>query len=138
VIMTPHLMQQITNSQGAVIQTYRPTPMLTAATPVAAASVSKLMQTVANDTVPGATANGIFPVSWHVAVKTGTAQAPTPSGVEETDDWMIGFMPANGTPKIAIAVVVPQQSFSVTGAIVAGPIVKQVFQAYLNETGAQG
>lgn len=138
VIMTPHLMQQITNGQGAVIETYQPTPMLTAATPAAAASVNKLMQTVANDTVPDATANNIFPVSWHVAVKTGTAQAPTPSGVEETDDWMIGFMPAIGTPKIAIAVVVPQQSFSVTGAIVAGPIVKQVFQAYLNETGGQG
>jgi peptidoglycan glycosyltransferase len=138
VIMTPHLMEQITNSQGAVIQTYRPTPMLTASTPAAAASVSKLMVAVANDTVPGATASGIFPVSWHVAVKTGTAQAPTPSGVEETDDWMIGFLPAVGTPKLAIAVVVPQQSFSVTGAIVAGPIVKQVFQAYLNETSAPG
>jgi cell division protein FtsI/penicillin-binding protein 2 len=51
---------------------------------------------------------------------------------------MIGFMPAIGTPKLAIAVVVPYQSFSVTGAQVAGPIVKQVFQAYLNETGGQG
>jgi hypothetical protein len=35
-------------------------------------------------------------------------------------------------------VVVPQQSFSVTGALVAGPIVKQVFEAYLAETGGQG
>jgi cell division protein FtsI/penicillin-binding protein 2 len=96
------------------------------------------MQNVANDTVPGATANGIFPVSWHVAVKTGTAQVQAPTGPEQTDDWMIGFLPAIGTPKLAIAVVVPYQSFSVTGAQVAGPIVKQVFQAYLNETGGQG
>ncbi len=138
VIMTPHLMEQIRDSQGNAVATYQPTPMLTVSTPAAAAAVSKLMQSVANDTVSGATANGIFPVSWHVAVKTGTAQVQAPNRPEQTDDWMIGFMPAVGTPKLAIAVVVPQQSFSVTGAQVAGPIVKQVFQAYLDETGGQG
>jgi peptidoglycan glycosyltransferase len=137
VIMTPHLMSQITDSQGNVVAKYKPSPMLTAGTAAAATSVNRLMQTVANDTVPGATANGIFPVSWHVAVKTGTAQVQKPGVAEETDDWMIGFMPAVGTPKVAIAVVVPQQTFSVTGAIVAGPIVKQVLQAYLTETGGQ-
>jgi peptidoglycan glycosyltransferase len=138
VIMTPHLMKEITDAQGAVVKTYDPKPMLTAATPSAAAAVSKLMVTVANDTVPGATANGIFPVSWHVAVKTGTAQVQAPVGPEQTDDWMIGFMPAVGTPQIAIAVVVPEQPFSGLGAADAGPIVKQVFQAYLDETGGQG
>lgn len=138
VIMTPHLMEKITDSQGAVVKTYKPTPMLTAATPAAAAAVTKLMISVANDTVPGATANGIFPVSWHVAVKTGTAQVQAPVGPEQTDDWMIGFMPAVGTPQIAIAVVVPDQGFTGTGAGEAGPIVKQVFQAYLSETGGQG
>jgi peptidoglycan glycosyltransferase len=137
VIMTPHLMQQIRDSQGNVVTTYQPTPMLTASTPAAAAAVGKLMQSVANNTVSGATANGIFPVSWHVAVKTGTAQVQAPTGPEETDDWMIGFMPAVGTPKLAIAVVVPYQSFSVTGAQIAGPIMKKVFQAYLDETGGQ-
>jgi peptidoglycan glycosyltransferase len=138
VIMTPHLMAQITNSQGAVVKTYDPKPMLTAATPAAAAAVSKLMVSVANDTVRDATANGIFPVSWHVAVKTGTAQVQAPTGPERTDDWMIGFMPGLGTSTIAIAVVVPEQSFTGTGAGEAGPIVKQVLQAYLNEAGGQG
>jgi peptidoglycan glycosyltransferase len=136
VIMTPHLMEQITGAQGNVIATYKPKPMMTASTPAAASAVAKLMTTVANDTVPDATANGIFPVSWHVAVKTGTAQVQAPTGPEQTDDWMIGFMSA-GTAPIAIAVVVPEQSFTGTGAGEAGPIVKQVFQAFLNETGAQ-
>ncbi len=138
VIMTPHLMEKITNSQGAVVKTYTPTPMLTASTPAAASAVTKLMVAVANNTVPGATANGIFPVSWHVAVKTGTAQVQAPTGPEQTDDWMIGFMPADGTAQIAIAVVVPDQSFTGTGAGEAGPIVKKVFEAYLNEAGGQG
>ena len=93
---------------------------------------------MANDTVPGATANGIFPVSWHVAVKTGTAQVQAPTGPEQTDDWMIGFMPAVGTARS------PSRSWSLTraspvpGRSVAGPIVKKVFQAYLNEAGGQG
>jgi cell division protein FtsI/penicillin-binding protein 2 len=91
---------------------------------------------VANDTVPNATANGIFPISWHVAVKTGTAQAPKSPTLEQTDDWMIGFMPAVGTPQVAIAVVVPEQSFTGTGAGEAGPIVKKVLQAYLTQIGS--
>ncbi|HEX3795485.1 MAG TPA: penicillin-binding transpeptidase domain-containing protein [Acidimicrobiales bacterium] len=140
VIMTPHLMAQIRDAQGNIVKTYKPTPMLTAASPSAAAAVNKLMQAV--NTAPGATARGLFPDSWHVAIKTGTAQAPvtSPSGVttEETDDWMIGFMPAVGTPRIAVAVVEPQQSFTGTGAGEAGPLVKKVFQAYLDETGSQG
>ena len=35
-----------------------------------------------------------LPGSWHMAVKTGTAQVQAPTGPEQTDDWMIGFLPA--------------------------------------------
>jgi peptidoglycan glycosyltransferase len=133
VIMTPHLMEAIRDAQGNLVKTYQPTPMLDAASQTAAASVNDLMQGVASH----GTAAGIFPASWDVAVKTGTAQVQAPNVSEQTDDWMIGFMPAKGTPKLAIAVVVPYQSQDLTGAVVAGPIVKAVFGAYLNET-AQG
>jgi cell division protein FtsI/penicillin-binding protein 2 len=107
--------------------------MLTAASQTAAASVDDLMQGVASH----GTAAGIFPASWDVAVKTGTAQVKV-AQVEQTDDWMIGFMPARGTPRLAIAVVVPYQSQDLTGAVVAGPIVKAVFGAYLKENGGPG
>ncbi len=53
VIMTPHLMDQVRDSQGNVVATYKPTPMLTVSTPAAAAAVGKLMQNVADDTVSG-------------------------------------------------------------------------------------
>jgi peptidoglycan glycosyltransferase len=131
VVMTPHLMERVVDSQGNVVTTYQPTPMMTAATQAAAASVNDLMLGVASH---GTAAAVGFPAAWNVAVKTGTAQFPGGS-VEQTDDWMIGFMPGKGTPKLAIAVVVPDQSQDLTGAIVAGPIVKAVFQAYVNETG---
>jgi peptidoglycan glycosyltransferase len=132
VIMTPHLMSQITNSQGAVVTTYQPTPMSTVATAAETAAITKLMQGVAID----GTAAGIFPPAWHVAVKTGTAQVQAPTGPEQTDDWMIGFLPAaTGASQLAVAVVVPYQAYSLTGAQIAGPIVRQVMQAYLTETG---
>jgi peptidoglycan glycosyltransferase len=137
VIMTPHLMQQIRDSQGNVVTTYQPTPMLTAATQQAAASVNTLMQSVV--TTPGATASGIgFPPQWQMAVKTGTAQVQAPNQPEQTDDWLIGFDNAKGAPNIAIAVIVPYQAVSATGAAVSGPIMKSVVQAYMNQTGAAG
>jgi len=45
-----------------------------------------------------------------------------------TDDWMIGFAPANN-PKIAVAVVLPLQPFAGTGAAYAGPIMKAMLDA---------
>jgi peptidoglycan glycosyltransferase len=132
-IMTPHLMQQIRDSQGNVVTTYQPTPMLTASTQQAASSVNTLMQSV----VTGGTASQVgFPAAWDMAVKTGTAQ--TGNSASNTDDWMIGFPQAKGVPKLAIAVVVPYQGISQTGAEVSGPIVKAVVQAYMNQTGAAG
>jgi len=35
-------------------------------------------------------------------------------------------------------VVVPYQAYSLTGAQIAGPIVRQVVAAYIGETGGQG
>ena len=135
VVMTPHLMSQITDSQGSVVKTYTPSAMSTVTTSAEAAEITKLMQSVAVD----GTAAGIFPASWHIAVKTGTAQVQAPSGPEQTDDWMIGFLPAaSGASQLAIAVVVPYQAFSLTGAQIAGPIVRQVVAAYLGQAGGQG
>jgi peptidoglycan glycosyltransferase len=135
VIMTPHLMQQIRDSQGNVVTSYQPTPMLTAASQQAASSVNTLMQSVATE----GTAAGVgFPPEWQMAVKTGTAQVQAPNQPEETDDWLIGFDNAKGVPNLAIAVIVPYQAVSATGAAVSGPIMKAVVQAYLNQIGAQG
>ena len=69
--------------------------------------------------VVSGTAAGVgFPKSLDVAVKTGTAQ--TGNGASNTNDWMIGFAPAND-PKVAVAVEVPLQATSTSGAEIAGP-----------------
>jgi peptidoglycan glycosyltransferase len=122
VIMKPHVMSRILDPKDNVVQTYQPTQWLRATSAQTAQSVSTLMQAVvSNPPGPyGGTAYGIFPSSWQVAAKTGTAQIQG-----GTTDWMIAFAPASH-PQVAIAVVVPDQALSASGARVSGPIVKAV------------
>ncbi len=127
VLMTPHLMSSIHDSQGALVTQYTPKPAATVSSPSVAQQVTSLMEGVITN--PSGTAAGVgFPSYLCAAVKTGTAQTSTQTGL--TDTWMIGFAPANH-PQIAVAVVVPFQSNSLDGAHVAGPIVKAVMQAAL-------
>ena len=124
VLMTPHLMSTIHDSQGALVQSYTPRPVSTVATAQAAQQVTSLMESV---TQRGGTAAGVpFPSYLCAAVKTGTAQTDPTTGL--TDTWMIGFAPANN-PQVAVAVVVPRQANSSDGASVAGPIMNRVLQA---------
>jgi peptidoglycan glycosyltransferase len=134
VIMTPHVMQQIRDTQGNLVKTYTPTKWLAATNPLTAAAVTQLMQGVVND--PGGTAGGVgFPASWNVAAKTGTAETGTGNvtGSNLTNDWMIAFAPAND-PKVAVAVMVPNQPGSQTGASTSGPPMLTILGAALAAT----
>jgi len=125
VVMTPHLMSSIHDSQGALVEQYSPKPMPRTASPQTAQQVISLMEGV----IAHGTASGVgFPPYLCAAVKTGTAQTGAAQGVNH--DWMIGLAPANN-PQIAVAVVVPDQNISSDGASVAGPIMKAVMQAAL-------
>jgi len=125
-LMTPHVMAQIRDAQGAVVQTYKPTVYKQSLSAAAAAQIVPLMVQVA---ISGTAGDVGFPRSLDVAVKTGTAQ--TGNGSSNTNDWMIGFAPAND-PKVAVAVEVPLQPTSDTGALVAGPIMLKMLEAALN------
>ena len=127
VVMTPHVMEQIRDNQGHLITSYTPKPWLTATSQTTAAAVTSLMQKVVTQgtAAPGAGFSG-FPAAWNVAAKTGTAE--TGGGVlgnSLTNDWMVAFAPAND-PKVAVAVAVPNQPFSATGAQVSGPPTKAI------------
>ena len=88
VIMTPHVMQSIRDSQGNPVTAYAPKPWLTATSPLTATAVTKLMQGVVND--PLGTAAGVgFPAFWNVAAKTGTAETgPGGLGDKRLDDCL--------------------------------------------------
>ena len=127
-IMTPHVMSQIRDSQGNLVSVGKPTVWLKATSPATAAAVSTLMQHV----VQYGTASGVgFPPQDEVAAKTGTAQVGV--GNTATTDWMIAFAPASH-PKVAVAVVIPNQSLSATGAEISGPVVNAMIQAALAQS----
>jgi penicillin-binding protein A len=123
VIMTPHLLSQVHDSQGNVVTSYQPKPWQRPVSQATAGQITSLMEAVAQY----GTASGIFSPSLQVAVKTGTAQ----SGLGNNNDWMIGFAPASN-PQIAVAVVVPQQAIESDGAGVAGPIMDAMLTAALS------
>jgi penicillin-binding protein A len=129
VIMTPHVMYEIEDSQGNLVAHYTPKPWLTATSPATAATVTGLMQKV----VTNGTATEVgFPPQDDVAAKTGTAQVLNSTAI---DAWMIAFAPAYA-PKIAVAVMIPNvpdvYSPNGTGAQIAGPVMKAMIEAALS------
>lgn len=124
-IMTPHLMMQVRDQQGRLVSAYEPHLWKQATTPSVASQISVLMQQVV--TQGTATGVGFLPQD-DVAAKTGTAQ--TGNATADTHNWMILFAPASN-PVVAIAVVMPFQPTSGTGAEVAGPIARCMVEAAL-------
>ena len=72
VIMTPHLLDRVTGSQGQAVETYKPKAWLTATSPATAAKLTKLMLSVVNS--PNGTGVAARIPGIEVAGKTGTAQ----------------------------------------------------------------
>jgi len=127
IIQAPHLLREIRDQQGNLVQRYQPHTWRIATSPQVAATVAGLMrQVVTNGT---ATSVGFRPDN-DVAAKTGTAQTSATNVNLKTDDWMIAFAPAN-RPVVAIAVLLPNQALSATGAEVAGPIMKCMIEGAL-------
>lgn len=126
-IMVPHVMAQIRDNQGNVVQQWKARTWLQATSAATAGSVTSMMIGV----VQGGTATNVALPGVQVAAKTGTAQLGLGTG--QTDDWMVAFAPAGAgqTPRVAVAVVVTGQAPSATGASVAGPIVKAVLSSAL-------
>ncbi|MGH9300966.1 MAG: peptidoglycan D,D-transpeptidase FtsI family protein [Acidimicrobiales bacterium] len=124
-IMTPHVMAQIRDTQGNVVETYHPHSWLQATSAATAGTVTSMMIGV----VQGGTATNMAIPGTQVAAKTGTAQG---AGTSNTT-WMVAFAPAQN-PTVAVAVAVePQPSFgpNPTGAEIAGPIARAMLVAAL-------
>jgi peptidoglycan glycosyltransferase len=127
IIMAPHILDHVTNSQNQTVETYRPSKWLTATSPETAASVTSLMESVVNSPNGTGTAAAIPGIT--VAGKTGTAQ----TGTGLTDDWFVAFAPAQD-PQIAVSVVLPNQGGSndYQGGTIAAPVAKALIEAYLS------
>jgi len=124
-MMTPHVMYEIRDQYGNLVERYQPTPWHQATSLKTADAVRDLMVQV----VRNGTASSVgFPPQDDVAAKTGTAQVGV--GNTNTTDWMIAFAPASA-PRVAIAVALPNQPKSAFGATAAGPLLKAMIEAAL-------
>jgi peptidoglycan glycosyltransferase len=124
VIMTPHVLGDVRDTDGNVVQRFDPKPWLTAVPPDVARQVRDMMVGVVergtgtNARIPGVS----------VAGKTGTAQ----TGANKSDVWFIAFAPAEA-PRVAVAVMLENQpnADEATGGALAAPIAQAVLRAAL-------
>ena len=126
-IMTPHILDRVTNAQNQVVGSYHPKVWRQATSPATATQVTQLMESVVNS--PNGTGGLARIPGVVVAAKTGTAQ----TGTGKIDAWFIAFAPA-ANPEIAVAVVLPDQPSQneYQGGTLAAPIAKAMIEAYLS------
>ena len=125
IIMKPHVMAEVRDSEGGVVRTYQAEQWMKAMEPQNAASLRDMMITVVNNGTAGrAAVPGV-----QVAAKTGTAQTVG----DNSHAWLIAFAPAE-QPRVAVAVIVESQpglGDTVTGGRIAAPIAQAVLKAAL-------
>jgi penicillin-binding protein A len=132
VIMSPHLLGRVTNSQGQTVRAYKPTPWLKATSAETANKLTSLMLSVVNS--PDGTGVAAQIPGVQVAGKTGTAQ----TGGPDIETWFAAFAPVPD-PQIAVAVLVENQPSAdeFQGGTIAAPIAKAMIEAYL-QPGSDG
>ena len=127
VIMKPHVMKEIDDSDGNLVRRFNDSQWRTAVSPSTAQAITALMVSV----VQGGTGTAARISGVTVAGKTGTAQAPD-GGVHA---WFIGFAPT-ATTVVAVAVIVEHGGSlgsEATGGHVAAPIAAKILRAALNQ-----
>jgi len=127
-VMTPHVLRDVQDQDGNVVDTYDPDVWTTAMDRATAA----LMRDAMRGVVDSGTATGLAVPGFDVGGKTGTAQLGTDPA--RSHAWIIGFGgPVGGEPTIAVAVIVEGQpgASEQTGGRVAAPIAQAVLAAYL-------
>jgi len=124
VIMTPHVLSEVRDTDGTVVDKYDPKPWLSAVP----ADVARTTRDMMVGVVTGGTGTRAQIPGVSVAGKTGTAQ----TGLNTSHTWFIAFAPAEA-PRVAIAVMLENQPSSdeATGGALAAPIAQAVMRAAL-------
>jgi peptidoglycan glycosyltransferase len=130
-LMKPYLIQQVTASDLAVVQSAQQSQLSQATTSAVANNVKQMMIAVVQQ--PGGTAFAFNQNNEGVQIagKTGTAQNLLNGASPNPDAVFTAFAPADN-PKIAVGVIIQGGGY---GAISAAPIAVAVIKAYLATLG---
>jgi peptidoglycan glycosyltransferase len=130
-IMTPHVMREVRDDQGDVVDTYDPQVWTTPMSSATAETLREAMISVVSDGTATRLDDEV-PEGTVVGGKTGTAELA--GGSNSAHAWIIGFAgPAGQPPEVAVAVLVEAQPgvSEQTGGRVAAPIAAQVLRQAL-------
>ncbi|MCB1004681.1 MAG: penicillin-binding protein 2 [Acidimicrobiales bacterium] len=124
-LMTPHVMREVRDRQGAVVTSYEPSTWLEPLDPTQAATLREdMIGVVTNGSGTAAQVPG-----FEIGGKTGTAQL---GDGQRVHTWFIAFGGQPGqVPSVAVAVVVLNQPLSGTGGGTAAPIAQAMLSAAL-------
>jgi penicillin-binding protein A len=130
-IMTPHVMREVRDDQGDVVDTYDPQVWTTPMSSATAETLRQAMIAVVTDGTAERLDDEV-PDGTVVGGKTGTAELT--SAEPSANAWIIGFAGPEGQPaEVAVAVLVEAQPgvSEQTGGRVAAPIAAQVLRQAL-------
>ncbi|MFZ3102928.1 MAG: penicillin-binding transpeptidase domain-containing protein [Desulfitobacteriaceae bacterium] len=120
VIMAPHIVQRVLDSNQRLVYQAQPKPWLTALSAEEAGKITSAMVTAVNS---GTAVQGAL-LGVQVAAKTGSAE---PGGNLRTHAWYIAFAPAED-PQIAVAILVENGGI---GGEIAAPIARDLIEKAL-------
>lgn len=124
--LKPQFVEKIVNSDGSILQTYKPEILNTIDIPEA-------YWKVIEEGMSSVGAQGFDGFKYSYMRKTGTSEQQVATRTAENAVF-IAYAPAD-KPKLAVAVVVPDGGFGGWGA---APIARQIFDAYDDEIGLTG
>ncbi len=133
IIMEPHLMFELRDQQGELVEQFQPKVWRQVLPSRHAGRLRSAMVTTATS----GTATGLQVPGFEVGGKTGTAQVDA-ARPEDTHAWIIGFAgPPGAPPSVAVAVIVESVpgGGQQTGGSVAAPVAQAVLAAALEARG---
>ena len=122
----PYLVSKIVDSQGKIIEEYKPTLLSTLDVP---ASVIQLVQQGLRDVTKEGTAAGVFGAGFPVDIAGKTGTAENPQGADH--GWFVAYGPFNN-PNIVVSVIVENGGFGSQSAV---PIGKKILEAAFSIAG---
>jgi cell division protein FtsI/penicillin-binding protein 2 len=127
-LMRPSLVSRIESPDRRILQTFPPVCLRQVIRPQIARLVKEAMIAVAS---PGGTGAKAAMTQYSVAAKTGTAQKSDNHGYINGAYYssMIGFFPADATPRLVVSVALDQPTSGYYAADVAAPAFRAICEA---------
>lgn len=123
-LMTPYVIDRVENHQEEVVVQYSPTKHGQLIT----AEDAKILQEYMEAVVDYGTGKKLQSNKYNAAGKTGSAEFS--SRAEHCHSWFVGYASGEGKKDIAVAILVEEAG---TGASVAVPMAKKIFDTYFAE-----